>query len=137
MNGKLSIAAINGASQCVVSGESEAIDKFAIALNEREIETRRLHVDVAYHSKIVEPILDEFTAFSKKLRFQKPNIPYVSTLTGDWVAADEITPNYWRHHLRQTVRFADGLRQLSKLNPIFLEVGPGQVLTALAQGAAG
>jgi acyl transferase domain-containing protein/thioesterase domain-containing protein len=136
MNGKLSIAAINGASQCVVSGESEAIDRFATALNEREIETRRLHIDVAAHSQTVEPILDEFTTFVKRLRFRKPSIPYVSNVTGDWIAADEITPNYWRTHLRHTVRFADGLRQLSKMSPIFLEVGPGQVLTALAQGAA-
>jgi acyl transferase domain-containing protein/thioesterase domain-containing protein len=136
MNGKLSIAAINGASQCVVSGESDAIDRFASALNEREIETRRLHIDVAAHSQTVEPILDEFTTFVKKLRFQKPGIPYVSNVTGDWIAADEVTPNYWRTHLRHTVRFADGLRQLAKMKPIFLEVGPGQVLTALAQGAA-
>ena len=137
MNGKLSIAAINGASQCVVSGESEAIDRFAAALNEREIETHLLHVDVAAHSLTVDPILDEFTAFLQKVRFHKPGIRYVSNVTGDWISPHEVTtPSYWRTHLRQTVRFADGLSKLDQLNPIFLEVGPGQTLSTLAQRGA-
>jgi acyl transferase domain-containing protein/acyl carrier protein len=134
LNEQLSIAAINGPSQCVVSGGIDAIDEMAELLAEKEIEFRRIQIDVAAHSWMVAPLLEEFTAFLKKLKLKAPQIPYLSNVTGTWITGAEATsPHYWARHLRQTVRFADGIRELSN-DParIYLEVGPGQTLSTLA-----
>jgi acyl transferase domain-containing protein/acyl carrier protein len=134
LNGRLSLAAINGPAQCVVSGAAQAVDDMVVVLAEREIEFRRIQIDVAAHSQMVEPLLQPFRRFVETLELHKPEIPFVSNVTGSWITAEEATnPDYWASHLRQTVRFSDGLTQLLKQpNPILLEVGPGQTLSTLA-----
>ncbi|MGH9851384.1 MAG: type I polyketide synthase, partial [Blastocatellia bacterium] len=132
---ELSIAAINGPDQCVFSGPVEAIDEMAVRLGQKEIEFRRIHIDVAAHSNMVDRILDEFRGFVRTLRLRPPQIPFISNVTGDWIGDAEATdPDYWTRHLRQTVRFALGLKQLMKEPArVMLEVGPGQTLSTLAK----
>ena len=132
---KLSLAAINGSHLCVVSGTDEAISEFEERLNQRNIVSRRLHTSHAFHSSMMEPILSEFAAQVRKVKLQSPSIPYVSNVTGNLITAAEATDaNYWSRHLRQTVRFSEGLNLLLKeREQILLEVGPGQTLSMLAK----
>ncbi|QBN20616.1 amino acid adenylation domain-containing protein [Flavobacterium nackdongense] len=135
----LSIAAINSNVICVVSGENETIAEFSNVLDQKEIANKLLFTSHAFHSKMMDPILEIFEAEVKRTQLHKPNLPIVSTVTGTWLKDDEATnPQYWTNHLRNTVRFADATNTLLKLEDIlFLEVGPGQTLTALTkqQGA--
>ena len=120
----LAIAAVNAPSSCVVSGPPEALAAFAAAMEEDGVECRRLHIAVAAHSPMVEPILREFEQFFHGITLQPPAIPVVSNVTGAWLTADEAcSPEYWARHLRQTVRFFDGLGLLLREpNRVLLEV---------------
>ena len=131
----LSFAAINRPSLCVVSGPTQAIDALQKALAAKEIDSTRIHIAVAAHSEMVEPILNEFGKFLKKVELRAPRIPYVSNVTGTWIKAEQaMDPGYWVKHLRQTVRFSEGLTVLlEETNRVFLEVGPGQTLSAFAK----
>jgi acyl transferase domain-containing protein/thioesterase domain-containing protein/acyl carrier protein len=131
----ISLSAVNGPSLCVVSGEIEAIDKLAQTLSEKGIPCRPLHTSHAFHSQMMAPIVEEFTRQVKQVQLSVPQIPFVSNVTGNWIKAEEATdPNYWARHLRQTVRFADGMQELIKdTNRVFLEVGPGNTLNTLAR----
>ena len=84
---------------------------------------------------MMEPVLHAFTTKVRKARLNPPQVPYVSNVTGKWITAQEATdPNYWAAHLRQTVRFADGLEELAQgQKGILLEIGPGQTLSTLAR----
>jgi len=131
----LSIAALNGPALCVVSGASSAIDSLTERLANDGKEFRRIHIDVASHSATVEPILEDFTRFVAGLELHAPHSPYISNVTGTWITASQATdPLYWASHLRQTVRFADGVSELAREEQrIFLEVGPGQTLCSLVR----
>ncbi len=135
LGGQLSIAAVNAPEQCVVSGPAAAIDELAATLAARGQEFRRIPIDVAAHSAMVEPILRTLSAFATRLRLRPPTIPYISNVTGDWITPAEATdPGYWARHLRATVRFADGLRALLEQPGLaLLEVGPGHTLSTLAR----
>jgi amino acid adenylation domain-containing protein len=135
----LAIAAINGPSLCVASGPHEAIDRLEAVLGQRNVVSRRLHTSHAFHSPMMDPIIEPFTEHVRKLALQAPSIPYVSGVTGQWITAEAATsPDYWARHFRQPVRFADGLALLlGEENAVLLEVGAGNTLTSLAlQGAA-
>jgi amino acid adenylation domain-containing protein len=127
----LSLAAVNGESLCVVSGPAATIAAFEKELNEKGHECIRFRVPRAGHSRMVEPIMAEFNQKIRKVVFKKPRIPYVSGMTGTWITAEQaVEPGYWTRHLRETVRFANGLTTLFKEpRPMFLEVGPGRGLT--------
>ena len=132
---KLSLAAVNGPSQCVVAGRAEDIDVMARLLTERELDVQQVHIDVAAHSEMVTPILSMFAGFVEKMELHAPTIPYISNVTGTWITAEEATdPHYWARHLRQTVRFTDGITELLNVpNWLLLEVGPGRTLSTLAK----
>jgi acyl transferase domain-containing protein len=132
---RLSLAAVNGPHLCVVAGAEEAISEFEGRLNVRNIGCRRLRTSHAFHSSMMEPILGEFAAEVRKVKLQSPSIPYVSNVTGNLITAGEATDaNYWSRHLRQTVRFGEGLALFLKdREQILLEVGPGQSLSTLAK----
>ncbi|HEX6292480.1 MAG TPA: amino acid adenylation domain-containing protein [Herpetosiphonaceae bacterium] len=134
----LALAAINGPALCVVSGTAESIAALETTLSQRGLNVRQLHIDVAAHSALVEPILGTFTSFVRTLRLQAPRLPYLSNVTGTWAtAADATDPQYWARHLRQTVRFGDGLQTLlAEPDLALLEVGPSQSLTTLAKAQA-
>jgi acyl transferase domain-containing protein len=135
LSAELSIAAVNGPAQTVVSGAITAIERLERLLKEKEIECRRLRISVSSHSSLVEPILPEFQAFVSSLEPHPPEIPYISNLTGDWITPDLIGDQlYWVKHLRQPVLFHDGMEELlRKPDRIFLEVGPANALTTLFQ----
>ncbi len=137
----VSLAVVNGPSQCVVSGHTEAVEDIQNDLTQRGVQCRLLHTSHAFHSEMTEPILKPFTDHFRKVMLRPPHTPYISNVTGTWITGDETTdPEYWARHLRQTVRFADGIRQLAEeSDPVLLEVGPGQTLTTLVmrQGARG
>jgi len=131
----LAIAAINETSRCVVSGTAAAIDTLETKLTTQGLQCRRLHTSHAFHSPMMEPILIPFTQRVKQVSLNSPKIPYVSNLTGTWITAEQATsPNYWAQHLRQTVLFAEGIKNFC-LDPeqILLEVGPGRTLSSLAK----
>ncbi len=132
----LSLAAVNAPGSCVVSGITEAVSALEKQLTEQGVECRRLHTSHAFHSEIMAPILAPFTKRVAQINLCRPKIPYLSNVTGNWITAAEATePSYWAKHLRQTVRFADGIQQLLQQNSarILLEVGPGRTLTSLAK----
>jgi amino acid adenylation domain-containing protein len=131
------LAAVNSPRQCVASGTGAQVDALAKLVAATGKPTVRLPVSHAFHSALMEPILDAFAAEVAKIRLSPPAIPIVSNLSGDWLKAEEATdPAYWVRHLRGTVRFADGLRRLTA-DParLLVEAGPGVALTRLARGA--
>ncbi|NET64240.1 MAG: alpha/beta fold hydrolase [Moorea sp. SIO1G6] len=132
---ELSLAVINGPSQSVISGPTDAIALLQNQLDQQGLEYRRLHTSHAFHSKMMEPILDSFTNQVKQVSLKPPQIPYLSNVTGTWITAEQaVNPRYWAQHLRQTVRFSQGVQQLLKQpETILLEVGPGRTLSTLTK----
>jgi acyl transferase domain-containing protein/acyl carrier protein len=132
---KLSLAAVNGPSLCVVSGSKEAVAQLEDQLTGKGLEVRHLYTSHAFHSQMMEPILQPFSEEVGKVKLNPPKRPYLSNITGTWITAAEATdPNYWARHIRQTVRFAEGLEKLlNKPQRVFVEVGPGQTLSSLAK----
>lgn len=135
LDDQLSIAAINAPDLCVISGSLPALAECKVRLAQHNLSFRELKIDVAAHSNMVEDILAAFTDFVQTLSFQPPQIPYISNVTGTWITDEQATdPLYWVRHLRQTVRFAEGITVLQKdANTIFLEVGPGRTLSTLVR----
>jgi phthiocerol/phenolphthiocerol synthesis type-I polyketide synthase E len=131
----LSLAAINASSQCVLSGSVEAIEAAQQRLQEQRLTCRRLTTSSAFHSHLMDSAATKFREHLAKVHFKPPKIQYVSNVTGGWIKDTEATdPDYWVRHLRQTVRFSEGLRTiLSQFQPILLEAGPGQTLGRLAR----
>ena len=129
----LAIAAINGPALCVVSGPYEAVDSFEQLLQSRAVVSRRLHTSHAFHSPMVDKMIEPLRAHLRPLRLSSPTIPYVSCVSGDWIRSDEATsPDYWARHAREPVRFADGIAKLAQASALLLEVGPGAALSTLA-----
>jgi amino acid adenylation domain-containing protein len=134
----LSLAAVNAPSSCVVSGEIEAVGALAEALKEKGIQCRQLHTSHAFHSAMMDPVLEEFKQAVEKISLHKPAVPYISNITGHWVTAGQVTdPAYWANHLRSTVRFAKGIETLFSIPGCFIEVGPGKVLSTFVRQQTG
>jgi acyl transferase domain-containing protein/acyl carrier protein len=135
----LSLAAVNAPAMCVASGTAQAVEDLERRLSERGVACRRLHTSHAFHSAMVEPVLETFAEEVRKARPQPPQIPFISNITGTWITPREATdPDYWARHMRQTVRFADGARELLEDETrVLLEVGPGQTLNTLVTNQAG
>ncbi|MGJ8593055.1 MAG: amino acid adenylation domain-containing protein [Aquaticitalea sp.] len=131
----LSVAAVNSDQLCVVSGEDKTVEEFAKFLEEKEIPNRLLLTSHAFHSSMMDSILEEFKAEVNKVTLNIPRIPIISTVTGTWMTDSEATnPNYWSDHLRATVRFSEAMETAITLEDIvLLEVGPGRALTTLSQ----
>ena len=132
---EVSLAAVNGSSNCVVAGPDTAIEAMERKLAERAIQGRHLHASHAFHSWMMEPILDQFTEEVRKVRLLPPNIPFISSSTGKWITEQEATtPIYWAMQIRNTVRFHTARQELAKLpDHVLLEVGPGRTLATLAR----
>lgn len=129
----LDIAVVNGPSMCVVSGTDDALEVFATKMQLLNIETRRIPIRIAAHSRLLDAVLPEFHRFLQTIDLNQPQIPIVSNRTGTWLTDAEATsPDYWCDQLRHTVRFADGIETISKRpSQAFMEVGPGKILSAL------
>ncbi|NYV76774.1 type I polyketide synthase, partial [Streptomyces sp. UH6] len=130
----VSIAALNSPNSVVISGDETEVT----AIAERFAKSKRLQVSHAFHSPRMEPMLDEFRRIAADLTFHAPRIPIVSNLTGTVAGEELLTADYWVNHVRQAVRFADGVRMLATLDATqFVELGPDGVLTSLARQCLG
>ena len=138
LGGELALAAVNGPRSVVISGTTDAVEALAARWAAKGRKTTRLTVSHAFHSPLMDPMLDEFRATVTGLSFAPPRIPLVSNLTGDVVTAEEVaTPDYWVRHVRGTVRFADGVTALTRRGvTAFLELGPDGVLCGMAADSA-
>ena len=134
----VSIAADNGPENTVVAGEQAAVDAVLTHLASRHIKSTRLTVSHAFHSALMEPMLDQFESVAAGATFRKPAVPMISNVSGQFIEASDIgRAAYWRRHIRESVRFADGVRTLlSDGQRTFLEIGPTPTLTALGQRIA-
>jgi acyl transferase domain-containing protein len=136
----VSVAALNGPTQTVVSGSEQLIGQLESVLAERDVTVRRLRIVAGGHSSMVDSILAEFSAALADVVTRPPRIPCVSNLTGDLLTDEQATdPSYWVRHLRAPVRFTDGISTVLARSPVsLLEVGPGTTLSTLAlqNGAA-
>jgi len=121
----LSLAAVNAPALCIVSGPTDSVNRLEKDLENKGYECLRINFPRASHSKMMAPILEEFTQHIGSINLKKPQIPYISGLTGTWITKEQATsPHYWARHMAETIRFADGIGKLIKeTNPIFVQVG--------------
>ena len=135
VNGELSIAAVNAPELCVASGPATAVTSLERTLQDQGIDVQPIQINVAAHSPAVEPILDEFRNALEDINLHTPERRFISNLSGTWITPSEATnPEYWVRHMREPVRFAEGVQQILGESPsVLFEVGPGRTLTTLAQ----
>ncbi|MGW1147447.1 SDR family NAD(P)-dependent oxidoreductase, partial [Streptomyces sp. NPDC002454] len=134
--GAVDVAAVNGPTSVVLSGDGEAVHRIARSFRSLGRRTRSLSVSHAFHSARMDGMLDEFRQVAEGLTYRAPTVAVVSNLTGRTATAEELrSPDYWVRHVRGTVRFLDGARRLrAEGATTFLEVGPGGVLSAMVSG---
>ncbi|MBN1962612.1 MAG: acyltransferase domain-containing protein [Deltaproteobacteria bacterium] len=131
---EISLAAINGDEAIVISGGGERVSAVAEHMKQNGAKVIMLTVSHAFHSPLVEPILDEFEAVAASITYATPTIELVSNVTGELASSDVCTAHYWRCHVRQAVRFAQGIRTAYKQGcRIFVELGPNPVLLGMAR----
>ena len=132
---KVSLAAVNGPDLCVVSGSSAEIEMLVAQLSAEGVMTVPLQTSHAFHSEMMDPILDVYMDLFDTVTLNNPQIPYISNVTGTWITeADATDPSYWIRHVRETVLFDEGIGMLLRdPQSLFIEVGPGQTLTDLAK----
>ncbi len=128
------IAAINASELCSIAGPVAELHAAITRLQADGVEARLLQTSHAFHSSMMEPVLERFTSLVASMTLRAPQLPYLSNVSGQWIRAEEATsPVYYARHLRQPVRFAAGLRALAETGSHhFLEVGPGRTLATLA-----
>nr|WP_263172694.1 type I polyketide synthase [Streptomyces sp. SCSIO ZS0520] len=131
---RVSIAALNGPTSTVISGDADAVEAVSAYWQEQGRKTRQLRVSHAFHSAHMDPMLAEFEKTASTLTYHPPTIPVISNVTGKPATTEELTsPAYWARQVRGTVRFHDGVEALTQAQiRILLEVGPRGVLTAMA-----
>ncbi len=134
LTGDVDIAAINEPGGCVVAGSEESIKEFSDRLKDKGVVARRVRTSHAFHSRLMDSMIPEFTGFLSRQTLREPQIPLLSNVTGTWLAASEATnPATWARQVRSTVRFSDEIDVLlGDPRRILVEVGPGGTLTASA-----
>lgn len=132
---KVGIAAVNGSRQSVLTGPLEDLARIAQKAEEMGITIKAMPVSHAFHSPLMEPILDDFAKECASVHYAEPTVPIISNVTGREASCGELcSPEYWVKHIRSTVRFLDGCRTLKNMaGGAWLEVGPSGVLTALCR----
>jgi len=138
LNENLSLAASNAPNLSVVSGSTAAVEQLERQLQQRGIDFRPLHTSHAFHSQMMDSLVEPFRREVEQVKLNPPQIPLISNVTGTWIASTEATtPTYWARQLRQPVQFSQGITELLK-DPqvIFLEVGPGRTLSTITKQQA-
>ena len=132
---EVSIAGVNGPSNIVISGKKEAIQQIIEKLQSEGIEIRSLKVSHAFHSPLMDSILDEFEHVASEIHYQVPAIPIISNLTGKTIDSNTIPDaSYWRRHIRNAVQFYSGMQTLAELGcEIFIEPGPNPVMIGMGK----
>ena len=135
---RVSIAAVNGPQLTVLAGDTEALDTLARELNAREIGASSLAMTRAFHSPVIDAILDRYADLVAGVTLHPPQVPFLSNVTGTWITPEQATdPGYWAAHMRRPVRFVDAARALLEdTDRVALEAGPGHVLTNLVRSIA-
>lgn len=135
---EIALAAVNSPNLCVLSGSIEAIAALCIILDKKDIPNSLLSTSHAFHSHMMDAVLDPFEKIVNKIQLNKPSVPILSTVTGDWLKDEEATsPTYWANHLRATVVFGDSIKKLISENyQVFIEVGPGSTTATLTRQQA-
>jgi len=126
----VSLAIINGSS-CVVAGEQKPIEAFEAQMREKRLVCVPVNMAHGVHSPLMEPIREELESRVREIKLENPRIPYISNVSGAWITVRQATdPRYWGEHICSTARFSDGLNELLKKDgPVFIEIGPGRVLS--------
>lgn len=130
----ISLAAVNGEEQVVVAGNTAAIAMLMDRLNEDNMPFVKLFTSRAFHSSMLDPLLEDFREILRTVTMNEPSLPFISNLTGRLITAEEATSaEYWVQHMRKPVRFAAGVDALLALNKdaVFVEAGPGHTLTSM------
>ncbi len=131
----IDLAAVNSVKNCTISGNKKAVEQFVEQLKEKKIRAIALNVSHAFHSHLMEPILEDFTVYVQQFRFRQPEIPVISNLTGKPLNVEDLTATYFANHIRGAVQFAAGIQWIQHTMgvSIYLEVGPNPVLISLAK----
>ncbi len=134
-NDKVSIAGLNGPTNTVISGERKAVKEIVNKFEENGTKTTFLKVSHAFHSTLMEPILDEFEKIASEIKYNKVKISFVSNVTGKLVEQNQLlNAKYWKEHIREAVQFTKGMQTLDSLDiDIFLEIGPHPILIGMGQ----
>ncbi|HET8842328.1 MAG TPA: type I polyketide synthase, partial [Ktedonobacteraceae bacterium] len=132
---QIGLAIVNGPSACVLAGPDQAIAQLEVQLAEQEIACRRVETTHAFHSMMLYPVREPLTALMNTITLRKPQIPYISNVTGTWITDEQATdPTYWAQHMCQTVYFAQGIEALlQKPERAIVEVGMGQSLSSFVK----
>ncbi len=129
---EISIAGINHPQQTVISGEFPAIDRLKVRLEQQKISSTGLRVSHAFHSHLMEPMLDEFQKIAETIVYHEAQLPLISNVTGKKIEPQEMNADYWVRHVRQPVNFLGSMQTLQEQGcRVFIEMGPNTVLTGL------
>ncbi len=128
----VAIAAVNGPEQVVIAGVHDTVHEIAASFAARGIRTKALQVSHAFHSPLMDPMLEAFAQVANAITYHRPSIALVSNLSGKLVTDDVVDPAYWVRHVREAVRFADGVQAAHEAGvEVFVEVGPKPVLLGM------
>ncbi len=135
LNDRLSISVINTPLSCVISGDTDAIEGIKQIFDAMDVHTRLLETSHAFHSHMMDPVLEKYREFVSAMTFSPPSIPVISTVTADWTSPNELrNPDYWVDNIRRPVRYAEAVEKLfDRPEWILLEIGPNNTLTTLAK----
>ncbi len=132
-DGSAVIAVLNGPDNTVISGESDAVDRLAAKFAADGVQVKTLNVSHAFHSPLMDEMLDEFERFANSLELHAPRVPLAANLTGK-LMAERPSARYWRDHLRNTVQFADGMNRVAEAGPaMVIEIGPTASLLGMGK----
>jgi acyl transferase domain-containing protein len=131
--GQVVVAVINGPENIVISGDADAVDRIAQKFTADGVQVKLLNVSHAFHSPLMDEMLEEFERFAGKIAFRAPQIPLAANLTGQLLTAAP-SAQYWRDHLRNTVQFAEGMARVAEAQPsILIEIGPTASLLGMGR----
>jgi len=130
----LVVAAFNGPTHCVISGDLHSLDKLGALLDQEGIASRKLHVSHAFHSPLMEEMIEKFTSIARQINYSKPSIPIISNITHEEIFDEIATANYWCRHILEPVHFHQSIAKLiDKGVKTLIEIGPNSTLLKMAQ----